>query len=455
MDVRSGFECHALRFDRDCALTVDSELDALLARLAKGDVTDLIVLSHGWRNDERDAAKLYADILKCHRDELDRPAATAARDPLPAGRTFAVAEVYWPSKKSADPENIPGGAASLPAAGGDVAAVRALIDDFATLYGPAAGPALDEMRSLAPKLETDAGARSRFVDLVRSLTPPASGDTLDQTGAFHALDPKTFWNNIERPADDPGAGAGGATVLPGGGGAAAGGGAAGLDDFLGGIVHQVKDTLDIATFYTMKDRAGQVGVRGLNPALRKVRAQSPAVRVHLGGHSFGGRLVTATLLGAAGDPPLTVHTLALLQAAYSHFGLSENYTGSTPPTPGYFAAVRARGQVSGPTIVTHSKNDKAVGMAYPIAARLAGQQASDIGDASSLFGGMGRNGAQRTARTNPWKLAPTNETYDFVAGDLYNLCGDGVPGQPGVIAEHGDVAKPEIAHAWVAAIAKT
>jgi hypothetical protein len=117
--------------------------------------------------------------------------------------------------------------------------------------------------------------------------------------------------------------------------------------------------------------------------------------------------------------------------------------------------VRRRNQVTGATVITHSKNDQAVGMAYPVAARLADQEAADIGDANSPFGGMGRNGAQKTALTNFWTLGPPSTVYAFQPGQIFNLCGDGTPGQPGVIESHGDVAKPEIAHAWVAAIAKT
>lgn len=47
----------------------------------------------------------------------------------------------------------------------------------------------------------------------------------------------------------------------------------------------------------MKERAGLVGQVGLNPLLRSLQAALPAVRLHLAGHSFGGRLVTAAVAG--------------------------------------------------------------------------------------------------------------------------------------------------------------
>jgi hypothetical protein len=47
----------------------------------------------------------------------------------------------------------------------------------------------------------------------------------------------------------------------------------------------------------MKDRAGQVGRVGVNKVLRTLRAKTPAVRVHLVGHGFGCRVVTAAVSG--------------------------------------------------------------------------------------------------------------------------------------------------------------
>ena len=52
----------------------------------------------------------------------------------------------------------------------------------------------------------------------------------------------------------------------------------------------------------MKDRAGVVGKHGLNPLLRGICAPlARTLRIHLVGHSFGGRLVTAAGRRAAGD----------------------------------------------------------------------------------------------------------------------------------------------------------
>ena len=53
----------------------------------------------------------------------------------------------------------------------------------------------------------------------------------------------------------------------------------------------------------MKDRAGDVGRGGVNGVLRDMKKVRPDLRLHLVGHSFGGRLVTAAADGPAGQPP--------------------------------------------------------------------------------------------------------------------------------------------------------
>lgn len=72
----------------------------------------------------------------------------------------------------------------------------------------------------------------------------------------------------------------------------------------------------------MKDRAGHIGRSGLAPVLARLRAVAPGARVHLVGHSFGARLVTAAAAGGAGG---TVGSLSLLQAAFSHYAFARGW----------------------------------------------------------------------------------------------------------------------------------
>ena len=92
--------------------------------------------------------------------------------------------------------------------------------------------------------------------------------------------------------------------------------------------------------------------------------------------------------------------------------------------------------MSGPIIITHTKNDTAVGIAYPLASRIAIQKAAALGDENDPYGGMGRNGAQQTAEADghATTLGAVGATYNFAPGKVYNLLADDF------IKDHSDVA---------------
>jgi hypothetical protein len=140
--------------------------------------------------------------------------------------------------------------------------------------------------------------------------------------------------------------------------------------------------------------------------------------------------------------------MALLQAAYSHNGLGTKYDGAND---GFFRAVIATHRIAGPIIATCTRNDQAVGKAYPIASRLAGQAASALGDRSDRYGGIGRNGCLPacTPEAVDATLLPVTSAYQFQADKIYNLNADAI------ITGHSDIQKPEVAHAMLAAITST
>ena len=197
----------------------------------------------------------------------------------------------------------------------------------------------------------------------------------------------------------------------------------------------------------MKQRAGTVGKTGLNLLLQQIRTQHPALKLHLMGHSFGGRLVTAAALGTGQIPPLKIETLSLLQAAFSHYGFADNFEGNKD---GLFRKVVENKDVSGAILITHTKNDKAVGIAYPIASALAQDNASALGDENDRYGGIGRNGAQKTPEAiKGLSLLSVGQPYQFQAGKLHNLQADSF------IKDHGDICKQEVAYAILTAVAMT
>ena len=183
----------------------------------------------------------------------------------------------------------------------------------------------------------------------------------------------------------------------------------------------------------MKDRAGKIGRDAVNPLLQRIQDAVPdKLKFHLVGHSFGGRLVTATV---DGQNHLRVQTLLLLQAAYSHNGLAVKFDPEDSTKSGFFHAVFDNSKVSGPIVITHSKNDRAVGLAYPLASRLNGDDAAAIGDANDLFGGMVENGAQHVDTADITLLGVGGGQYDFKTSGkrVFNVNGDAI------ITSHGDV----------------
>jgi len=91
--------------------------------------------------------------------------------------------------------------------------------------------------------------------------------------------------------------------------------------------------------------------------------------------------------------------------------------------------------------------DKAVGLAYPIASRIARQIAAALGDANDPYGGLGRNGAQKTPGARVVTLAAPGSAYGFAARGIYNLDSNAI------IGGHSDLAHPEVAYALISAIA--
>ena len=418
----------------------NEQIDAIERDIAPLNPTDVFVVSHGWNNDMAQARALYTDLFTTVK-------AQAGTLPALAARRFVVVGLLWPSKKFAEADLIPGGAA-----GADDAAADAVLETQLTLLqeivGPAATADVKRARQLVPRLEYDRNAQVEFARIVLGLMPT----TTDEEGDPH-LEPNpddaeingaTLLDLLSRPslrppvADDQGGAAG-----AGAGAAPSDGGAAGIGDSFGGIKAGAMNLLNCATYYQMKDRAGVVGRGAAAEAVKRLRALPGSPRVHLVGHSFGARVVTAALASAG----VGASTMALLQAAFSHFAFAKGYDKSKTKD-GLFRAVVAESRVAGPIVITHTRNDTAVGIAYAIASRVAGQIAAAIGDATDPYGGLGSNGAQTTPEASFTKLLKPGSPYPSLPrGRITNLESNAF------IANHGDVRGEAVAYAIVSAIA--
>lgn len=447
MATVAAFPYFTLQFDKNGtrAAVSDGELAAFERFLDTERPTDLLVVSHGWNNSMAEAEALYAELLGNMRTLLDQDAVAGL-----AGRSFAVLAVLWPSKRFEDSELIPSGAAGAGSVvkvddvGAQIDAVKGGFD------APDGDAKLDEMKALLPRLAESDTACRQFVELARGLVARTEAGEEDASDRFFDARPKAVFDAMALPVsfvdgaqpDDMGA-MGGVGGAAGFGDAGETGAAAGFGNFFSGVLSSARNILNYTTYYQMKERAGRIGAGGLNPLLRSIATGHPRLRLHLVGHSFGGRLVTAAVAGPDDSRVLKVASMSLLQAAFSHYGFSGDWDGAG--AKGFFRRVVTANAVAGPVIITCTEMDRAVGAAYPIASLLANQVASGLGDKNSKYGGIGRNGAQKSDAVEA-TLVDVGAPYAFAPGRLHNL-------QAGsMITDHGDVRNARVAYAVLTAV---
>jgi hypothetical protein len=442
VETIAGFPYVEVEFTRDGAVHDPSQVQAADDLAAARTVTDLIVISHGWNNDMGEARELCRGLLSTMRGILDR-------DLIPgADRKYAALAVLWPSKKFADEELIPGGAAALGSAV-SIEFVNRQIDQLEeALQAPEKRPTLVRARALVPALPNSPKAQEEFADLIRSVLPATDVDTEDGSGDFFARSGKDLMDRLAKPTPIVAASqaTGGAAALSSSSPRSGASGLAGLVQSFSGALSAARNLLNYSTYYLMKERAATVGRRGVNGVLRQLKAANPDLRVHLVGHSFGARLVTAATDGPAGQTPNTFDSLVLLQGAFSHNAFGVKFDGSRD---GGFRGVVTGQKIRGPILITHSGNDRAVGLAYPLASRVAGQDASGLGDATDRFGALGRNGAQHAPERITGDLHPVGTAYAFERLKIYNLQSDSI------IRDHSDIFHPEVAFAVLSAVVST
>jgi hypothetical protein len=434
-----------VEFTKDGQVFDQQQADAVMNGLPQ--FSDILVFSHGWNNDIADARALAGNFLKKTEEVMEGGLVPALQ-----GRTFGVVIVLWPSKKFTDEELIPGGGAASASLKEDLTPVESILEELKNdpeRLGAKNVPAvreglIDGAKALLPQLKSSSEARSKYVSAMRALITSGEAERDDGSLEFFTRDPEDIFREMSAAVIAPlGPKPGGSTSL------GAGGGAAGLKDVVDGVVGAARRIANFTTYYQMKERAGVVGRTGLSQVLRRIRQHKPAVRLHLVGHSFGGRLVTAA--AHALDQDTKAVSITLLQAAYSHNGLAEKFDGKND---GFFRKLVTDRRASGPIVITHTKNDTAVGIAYPLASRLSHTKAAAFGDENDPYGGLGRNGAQNTPEAKGLGQAladlPAQQPgpYAFAPGKIYNLKADKF------IGDHSDVCKHQVAYAMLVAAAQ-
>lgn len=453
MQTIAGFPFFSLDFDKTGTLTADGKVERNALAMGLTGKTDLLVISHGWNNDVDDAHGIYDTLLK-HLAELGAKPATTA-----------VAGIFWPSKTipddwfaghpdldaSASGTGV-GGAATVggtPVISQEARAhLDSEVDDFAALLGLNAAKTGKLKAAVNGLGNVDLNGRAFAAQVLAVAPKPPPGATVDvedvalasmrALAAQGTLSIVQLGNIVPLRAPTADGDGGAAHVAVGGASPDILGSAAGLADFAKGLMAGASRFLNFATYYVMKERAGIVG-GGLNTVLAGLRAQHDGLAIHLVGHSFGARLVTAA---AAGSAKFSPRSMSLLQGAFSHNGFA-NKKGFN----GFFRKVVEEARVKGPIVVTHTRHDRAVGWAYAIASRASGVNAAALGDASDPYGGIGSNGAQNLDEVTQGDLLAVGKTYSgWRAGGVNNLRGDPF------ITGHGAVTGKQVAQAVLTAM---
>jgi hypothetical protein len=228
-----------------------------------------------------------------------------------------------------------------------------------------------------------------------------------------------------------------------------GGGEAGLLDSVKGLWDGAKEALRQTTYWQMKNRAGIVGQAGLGPFVARLHSQSPTLRVHLVGHSFGARVVAYALAGLpepTAAQPSPVKSVTLLQGAFSHFAFAD----PLPFDAGRKGALAGRlAHIDGPLAVCYSSHDDAVGRFYPLASIASGQDAAGAEEALYRWGGMGHDGAQGVqAKLDALQPAGPSAMYRFENGKALNIDASEIVCQGNSPSgAHSDIVHPELT--WV------
>jgi len=398
----------------------------LIEKAKRDGVTNVFFFCHGWKGDLPAARDQYNRWIGAFAGAPERQSAATV---FPGFAPMFIG-LHWPSQPWGD-EELGSGAFGAPEL---AVSSDALLQSYLQRLGdrPEIRRPLEiiinEARTNVAPEELSPQVRQAYLDLNQALglgsagvagPPDADRDAFDPEAAFEA-------------ANEAGAAFGG------------------ID--LGSLLEPLRGL----SYWTMKKRGRSVGEGGMHTFLKDLQNATSA-RVLLMGHSFGTIVVSGMLGGpnARGSLMRSVDSVALVQGAVSLWC----YASAIPfggGGAGYFNPILGDRKVSGPIIVTRSKNDSAVGVFYPLASQVKGSASFDPVKLPE-FGAIGAFGIQGIddGMRNELQMLPANGSYTLEKGKIYNLeSSQFIAKKEGASGAHSDIAGPEVAHAiWSAALA--
>lgn len=411
-----------LTFDADGDVDTEQR-DHLLAEVADENVTDLLVLAHGWNNDQDMATDLYRRFF------------TPCRDLAGPRVRLGYVGVLWPAIRFPD-EPIPDFEPSVTAAGpGPVPGAGPLLDEPTRLLLTRTFPDHeDDLRRIGALLEERSEVPTRLYEysrLVRNLV------AVHQNSAAWRFANDTWAGLPAMLTDDA------VEVCQVFAAAMEG---TGQQELFGSLRTRLwngaHELLRQASYYAMKRRAGSVGQLGLGPAIGLLAREAPNVRVHLIGHSFGARLVSYALRGMPA-PVRSVKSTTLLQGAFSHYAFSKRLP-HAPSRSGALNGVQRR--IDGPLVSCYSRHDDALGKIYPLASKIAGDSSTFLG-LWERWGAIGYDGIRAVDGARRVKLGRAIPAKGCVSVDASAVVRRGGPPS----GAHSDICHEELARVVFAA----
>jgi hypothetical protein len=424
-------DLYVLRFDQDGRLTSRRTAETFLETAATA--SDVFVFSHGWNNTYDLALQNYRRFIAGYGEQRRRLGL-----PLPPDYRPVLLGVVWPATSFVLPWE------SGPDIAGGPDPGQALVDEemLTLVSGPldredrATLSELVDGRAALPRQDAETAAGL----VLAALWPQDEADVAlarptaqDFLLSWQALDEATGGGVVLGGEDDVGSVGPGDEVDPDG--------PADLEPLAaGGFALDPRNLLRAATLWTMKSRAGKVGAHGVGPLLREVLGRGTPPRVHLVGHSFGGRVVLSAV--AAGELPAPVHSMLLLQPAVNRWCFAADVPGTTGA--GGYHAVPDR--VVRPVLTTFSRRDLPLHDFFHLAVRGGSLGEPDIAgigntDLYGALGGYGPAGLGDLAVTVP-ALEPGSQPYDLTRGRVVAIDGGVVLGGRSAIGGHSDVLTP-------------
>lgn len=381
------FPYYIIPFDKRGLCEAPRTRDELGRQVSEEGFTDVFVFSHGWNNDWEAATTRYEDFI-----EGFIGLRTSLELPLPPDYKPLLVGIFWPSTALVwEDEEAPTMAGISPSvADRQVGEERRWINEVSSEVD---GEHLGDFYELAQRDIWTRDEALRFAGLVSpiyadpSTEDPGSPPSADEIVAAWAraefeieaaeeddVDLRTDFGSTHDPTPE---------VV-----------AAGIGDAIQRLVP--RRVIRMLTVYQMKDRAGTVGARGVAPLLDRLLESGSSPRLHLIGHSYGGKVVLSAT--AAIESDRQVHSMFLLQPAVNHLCFADRVPGKDYAGGYHHVPDRVRR----PILSTFSKHDFPLTKTFHLALRrrqdlgellTAGGDSCDTPSKYAALGGFGPRGA--------------------------------------------------------------